>query len=42
MVGHKCGSLLKRSSDELIEDGEGTGLDLPLASGLDLMERRQQ
>ena len=39
-VGHKLGGPLRCTDDELIEDGEETGLDLPLASSLDLMEKR--
>jgi hypothetical protein len=40
-VGHELGGPLRCTDDELIEDGEGTGLDLPLAGSLDLMEKRR-
>jgi hypothetical protein len=41
-VGHEFGGLLRCTDDELIEDGEGTSLDLPLAGSLDLMKKRRQ
>ena len=40
-VGHELDGPLRCTDDELIEDGEGTGLDLPLAGSLDLMEKRR-
>ena len=40
-VGHELGGLLRCTGDELIENGESTGLDLPLAGSLDLMEKRR-
>jgi hypothetical protein len=40
-VGHELGGPLRCTDDELIKDGEGTGLDLPLAGSLDLMEKRR-
>jgi hypothetical protein len=40
-VGHKLGGPLRCTNDELIKNGEGTGLDLPLAGSLDLMEKRR-
>ena len=41
-VRHELGRLLRCNDDELIEDGEKTSLDLPLAGSLDLMEKIQQ
>ncbi|KAI0271909.1 hypothetical protein BGY98DRAFT_936909 [Russula aff. rugulosa BPL654] len=40
-VGHELGGPLRCTDDKLIKDGEGTGLDLPLAGSLDLMEKRR-
>ena len=39
-VRHDLGGPLRCTNNELIEDGEGTGLDLPLAGSLNLMEKR--
>ena len=41
-VGHELGGPLRCTDDELIEDGEETGLDLPLAGSLDLMEKMRR
>lgn len=41
-VGHKAGALLRGRDDELVHDGEGASLDLPLAGGLDLLEQDGQ
>lgn len=37
-VGHAASALVGSADDELVHDGEGAGLDLPLSGGLDLLE----
>lgn len=37
-VGHEVGALLRGTDDELVDNGESSSLDLPLAGGLDLLE----
>ncbi|GFZ45382.1 LOW QUALITY PROTEIN: hypothetical protein JCM24511_03108 [Saitozyma sp. JCM 24511] len=41
-VGHGSAHLLGRRGDELLQDVEAAGLDLPLAGGLDLDQERGQ
>lgn len=36
-IGHEAGALVGRAHDELVDDAQGSGLDLPLAGGLDLL-----
>lgn len=41
-VGHEVGALLGGGDDELVDDGEGSGLDLPLSGSLDLLEEDRE